>query len=167
MTIQVTAHRGSRKHAEHIDEIADAARQLVTRKVGPVGHVELMVTTTAGLLDLATRSERRVVGGRARGNGSRDPAGCGRTVLAPSGVLLLVNSDAHFRAAQLEVTVVHELVHAAQFARPGRRAELLAGLRHNYRIEDLSEDAVRAANARRVRDESEARQHERLARKLR
>lgn len=62
------------------------------------------------------------------------------------------------RGAPREIwpTLIHELVHAVQIGRPGRRAEVLAGLDHNLGLVDLADGQAWAAEAVEAIEEAEA-----------
>ncbi|MDJ1138543.1 hypothetical protein [Streptomyces iconiensis] len=167
MNLCVRIEHRDRHLSRRVRDIAQEAASLVARRVGALPRTELILTNGRDLGKLATDAERAVAGGGSAGR-RPDESVFGRTVLSPGGVLVLVNADRHTGRGRDEVdtTLVHELVHAAQFHRPGARAELLAGLRHNYGIEPISDSRARAMNRRIDRDEREATRLERLARHL-
>lgn len=168
--MQVTAYKLASKHRSsliRIETIADQAAQLVQDKLGEqIGNVEIVVTDTQGYHDSITAAEQQVLGTRTRSQFAR-PDSLAHTTLSPSGVLILVDVQATSRR-ELGKTVVHELVHAAQFGRPGVRDFVLAGIRNNHHIEKAGGWLkVQLQNRKVAAHEREAIRLESLARKLR
>ncbi len=67
---------------------------------------------------------------------------------------------------EIDRTLIHEFVHAAQFRRPGVRDSVLAGLHNNYGLHRLSRWEAKRLNRQVAAHEREARSLERYARKL-
>lgn len=166
MSVAVRTHSVASRHpvARRASDIADAAARLVTGNAGRLPHVELIVTDHAGMHRLAEQAERRV----ARGGQRLYPVNAryGRAVLAPRGVLITINADVHVDLRELDATLVHELVHAAQLNRSGARARHTAYLRNNYGIEEVTDAEARKANRQIRADEDEAKRAEQWARHL-
>jgi hypothetical protein len=81
----------------------------------------------------------------------------GLTQLTPSGILVVLRSDKLRRSPeQLWPTLVHELVHAVQLARPGAADRWLAGELNNLGITQLSRREAREQNRQVDADEREA-----------
>ncbi|MFD8949438.1 hypothetical protein ACFV0B_11345 [Streptomyces xanthophaeus] len=93
----------------------------------------------------------------------------GLTTPTPEGVLVVFDAGALKPEPQhwVDETVVHELVHAVQFSRPGVRERSLKGMRNNYGIEPMSNVGAWKANRIVARDEREAQALEVLAREIR
>ncbi|MBL1096883.1 hypothetical protein [Streptomyces coffeae] len=168
--MRVLSHGLSRRYRgalDHVTEIADAAAALVEQHTGDrIGPADLAVTNTAGVTEVIVTEHQALFGvsdpslWRARGR-------YGATTLTRRGVLVVINAEeCRGRTTEITKTVVHELVHAAQYARPGRRAAILRHLRNNYGLEPMAAAEVRAANRQIDTDEREAKRLERLAHNL-
>ncbi|MFE7580773.1 hypothetical protein ACFU5Y_04295 [Streptomyces gardneri] len=168
--MQVTAYQlgsGYQSALARVEAIAAPAAQLVQKKLGEqIGHVEIAVTDTRGYRDGIVAAEQRILGTRTRSRYDLPPS-LAHTTLSPSGVLILVDVQATSRP-ELDKTVVHELVHAAQFGRRGVRDAVLAGIRNNHGIEKAGGWLkVQLENRKVAAHEREAIRLEFLARKLR
>lgn len=165
----VTGHQLSHRHQPALDRahhIATPAARLVEQHTGQtIGPVHLVITTRAGMHQLLDQAIRDVLGPQARARRDRNRH-YGATTVRPGGVLAVINAQ-DCPAREIDKTVVHELVHVAQFARPGRREAILRGLRSTYRIAPITRDEADALNALVDADEAEAERLEHLARKLR
>ncbi|RFU83276.1 hypothetical protein DY218_28635 [Streptomyces triticagri] len=157
MSIKVTTHRlfGHRSVLRAIQDAAPLAADLVRTSVpGRLPHTEIILTTPSGVTDLTIRAAEQALGRRitpqARAEAERemrrnDRRNYGSTVLARRGtVVILLNARKLTDPQHLGATLVHELVHAMQFTRPGIHDLLVKGLRNNYGIEPLSRRDVRA-----------------------
>lgn len=144
--------------------IADQAARLVSRKVGRLPHVEIVVTDKRGVTALVEDTEAALVGSRVSKRRSANIYGS--TALAANGVLITINAGKHRDDLELDTTVIHELVHAVQLNRPGAREQRLAELRNNYGVEEMRRSDARKAIKAIKGDEKEARTFERLARHL-
>ncbi|MFD8771420.1 hypothetical protein [Streptomyces sp. NPDC059916] len=167
--MQITAHRLGRSQQSTLDRIASiaepAARLVQQHMGGSVGHVELAVTGRSSIPDLIVQAHRPLVG-RLDRRQVRLLRCYGTTTINPAGTLVIINADKCRRVSEIDKTVVHELGHAVQFARPGARNLLIRSLRNNYGIEAMTDAEAHAANRQVDADEVEAEQLERLARKL-
>ncbi|MFD0150797.1 hypothetical protein ACWGQ4_19695 [Streptomyces sp. NPDC055721] len=165
-----TANIGRRERPliDRIENITEQAIELVEGAMhARIGHMDLLVTDTRGLVDLLNEAERATVGGRHVADWAPDKP-YGRTALTPSGVLVALNADTHRpgKLRELDVTLVHELVHAVQLSRPEVRKIRLVHLRNNYGVAGMTRSQVREANRQVEREERQARSLEHLARKL-
>lgn len=165
----VTGHQLPHRHQPALDRIhhiATPAARIVEQHMGErLPLVHLAVATTTGMHQLAKQAHRELLGPKARG----DRAGArhyGLTTVRPDGVLVVINAQT-CPAGEIDKTVIHELVHVAQLTRPGRREEVLRGLRSTYRIKPITRDEADALNALVDADEREAERLEHLANKLR
>lgn len=169
--MHVTTHRLGRDHlaiADRVESVAEQAARLVARKVGPMVHVDLVVTDDLGAKTVIRSAEQELIGTTNRGGkGGRRQAGA--TTISRHGILIVINADTHRNIRQLEIdkTVVHELVHASQLSPDDARAEELRALRNNYRLQPMTRQEARAANRMVAGREREARHLERLANKIR
>ncbi|MFF7727672.1 hypothetical protein [Streptomyces sp. NPDC008001] len=165
-----------RRTVRHVETVAEQAKRLVEREMRACVREPLTVavTDTHGVWALAERAERESVGlpstlGRVLAGYLHRPAKplFGRLSVSRDGLLLLVNAEAHRGGlGEVNVTLVHELVHAVQLSAPGSRAARLAQIRSNYGVERFSRREARAANRAIARDEEQARALERLAARL-
>ncbi|MEU8525277.1 hypothetical protein AB0C77_06690 [Streptomyces sp. NPDC048629] len=168
--MNVTAYKlgaSYRSGLDRVEAIADKAAGLVERKLRePVGHVEILVADRRKALEVLGKANEQLVG-RPRKR-QRQSLGSGYTTLHPGGgALIVIDAEACEAAQILDETVVHELVHAVQIGRPGRREALLANLRNDHGIARMSHLDASAATRQIKADEREALRLEYLARKLR
>ncbi|MFD3568463.1 hypothetical protein [Streptomyces sp. NPDC058667] len=168
--MQVTAYKLGAQYRPglaRVEAIVDQAARLVQNKLGErIGHVEFVVTDTRGYGDSILAAEQRVLGTRTRSRYAPPPS-LARTTLSPSGTLIVIDAQATPNH-EVDTTVVHELVHAAQFGRPGVRDAVLAGIRNNHGIEKAGGWLKAQLENRKVdAHEREAIRLEALARKLR
>ncbi|NGO76770.1 hypothetical protein G6045_14000 [Streptomyces sp. YC504] len=167
--MKVTAHRlfGHRHILREIQHVAPTAADLVTRNVrGRLPRLEIVLTTPQGMNELTVNTQIATIGGKvtpqARSKAARrlmweDHRVFGRTVLAPKGaVLILINARKVNHGEQVAPTLVHELVHAVQFTRPGIADLIIAGLKNNYGIEPLTRRDVRRYDRQLKAHEDEA-----------
>lgn len=168
--MRITAHRlgrGQQAILDRVASIAEPAARLVQQHMGgSIGHVDLAVTGKSGIPDLVVQAHRPLFG-RADRSQSRRLRCYGTTTVNSSGTLVIINADRCRRDSDIDKTVLHELGHAVQLARPGGRNLFIRGLRNNYGIEAMTDAEARAANRQIDADEAEAERLERLARKLR
>lgn len=165
----VTGHQLSHRHQPALDRvhhIATPAARLVEQHLrARLPLVHLAVATTAGMHQLSKEAHRELLGPKAKGDRGMAHH-YGLTTVRPGGVLVVINAQT-CPEREIDKTVIHELVHVAQLTRPGRREEVLRGLRSNYRIAPISRDEADALNAKVDADEAEAERLEHLATKLR
>lgn len=140
---------------------AEVERHLAAR----LPPARVVVTTTRGMAELFTAAAAELTGrpprhpARTRARMEREARNWqGTACPTASGALVLLNADAVASAADpdLAVLLAHELVHCAQFARPGHRehahGDALAHLGHSR----YSRRQARAANRRVAAHEDEA-----------
>ncbi|MEU0393833.1 hypothetical protein ABZ208_13820 [Streptomyces sp. NPDC006208] len=168
--MRILEHRIGRQYQDTLDRvetITQPAIRLVEKHMrGSVGRVEIVVTTSSGVTDLVKQAHRDLLDAKVTSDRHLGRQ-FGTTTLNSSGVLVIVNAQiCRGRAKEIDKTVVHELVHAVQLAKPGARDRILRGLRNNYRLEPLSRVEVRVLNRLVDQDEREAARFERLARQL-
>ncbi|MBT2477622.1 hypothetical protein [Streptomyces sp. ISL-94] len=160
-------HRRHRGAIDRIEAVADQAVQLVTRKMREgIDPLRIVVTDSFGIDDHVLRNDAALLGTSKRQRlTSKSPAG--RTSISEDGVLVVINAERCPADENLDVVLVHELVHAAQLSRPGAREEKLRHLRNNHGVEKLTRLEAWGANWRISADEREAGRLEYLASKLR
>ncbi|MFD7554141.1 hypothetical protein ACFV9E_06325 [Streptomyces sp. NPDC059835] len=149
-----------------VDQAAFLVQQRMRERMAPT---RIVVAARKHCPEVVEESQQRTLGVRAKPLWREGWANLGMTVLSPEGVLVVIDAGAAKRNPQhwLPETVVHELVHAVQFGRPGVREIALKGLRNNYGIEKLSHPKAWKINRLVDRDEREAQALESLARQIR
>ncbi|MEV1022269.1 hypothetical protein [Streptomyces sp. NPDC050264] len=172
-TISTYLLRGRRDLLSETKQLAPRAMKHVNWSVnGRMPAVEITLTNTRGLAELAVKAEAELTGctdkkttGRALKGAtrhSRDAAG--RAVARTDGsVLILLNGDNHRTTKEVAVTLVHELVHAMQFSRRGVRDRMIQSLRDEYGIEKQSRRDQREHQRLVEAEEREAYQAEHIA----
>ncbi|MFD9223790.1 hypothetical protein ACFWDI_28255 [Streptomyces sp. NPDC060064] len=168
--MRIIEHRIGRQYQDtldRVDEIAQSAIRLVEKHMrGSVGHVEIAVATNSGVIDMVKQAHRDLLNTKVATDRYLGRQ-FGTTTINESGVLVIVNAQiCRGRTKEIDKTLVHELVHAAQFTKPGARDRILRSLRNNYRLEPLTRAEVRDLNRQVDQDEREAARLERLARQL-
>jgi hypothetical protein len=168
--MRLITHRLGRQHRQVADRVAlvlDEAGRLAARHArSALGSVEVAVTVTAGIPDLVCSAHERIFG-TSDWDAWYEKGVAGCTTINAAGSLVIVNAQSYRgRLDEMDKTVLHELVHAAQFNRRGARELIARSLAHSYGLESMSESEVRAANRLVDRDEREAEKAERLHRQL-
>ncbi|WP_331727261.1 hypothetical protein OG871_39875 (plasmid) [Kitasatospora sp. NBC_00374] len=138
--------RHTRLIAEQIRALAGPVAEAVEQLAGPLPTVRTLVTGRVRGALASAAAEASAIGGLTLRARLRDAVSTwwmtrrntvtATCVLADDGVLIVVFAPA-LRAAPGDVLVEvfgHELVHAAQVHRPGRREERLEDLRSNHGI---------------------------------
>lgn len=160
-------HSDYRGCLDRVESIAEQATHLVERKMRqPLAPVKVIVSDDFGTDDFFRSHEQKLIGAR-RPAPLRDTAPFGRTTIDSRGVIVVINAEACGLSKELDITLVHELVHAVQSSRPEGRELVLQRIRNNHKIDRLSWSAAWVANRQVAADEREARRYEHLARKLR
>ncbi|MFE2850592.1 hypothetical protein ACFXJO_05590 [Streptomyces lavendulae] len=154
-----------------VQEIADQAARLVQQKMRErMTPTRIVVAAQKHCPEVVHQAAQRTLG-IGHGPVVREPAVdyLGITALDGEGTLIVINAGALAPEAQrwLDETVVHEIVHAVQFGRPGSRELALKGLRNNYGVEKLTLTRAWKANRGIGKDEREAAALEHLAREIR
>ncbi|MFB7605262.1 hypothetical protein [Streptomyces gardneri] len=168
--MQVTAYQLGTRHQSalaRVEAIADPAARLVEKKLGErVGRVRIIVSDERGSRETVTQADQQVIGTTRRPL-SVD-SGIGYTTLDPAGgTLVVIDAESCGTDQRIDETVVHELVHAVQFGRPGIREARLSAIRNNHGIHLLTWRQAFALNRQVAAHEREAARLESLARKLR
>jgi hypothetical protein len=171
-TPAVRGYRLSRQYQAdlaHVDRVAGLAAQLVSQHMrARIDRTEVVVTTGLSAPDLLIEAHRAMFGHQPSiwklKNTPRSLYGI--TTLTKTGVLVAINADRCQSKDEVNKTLVHELVHAAQLSRPGARDVATRNLRNNYGIDRMSGREARAANRLVDADEREAEKLEHLASRL-
>jgi hypothetical protein len=156
-----------RSVVDRVDLIMDEASRLIGRvERHGVGTVEIAVTVSGGMPDLICAAHEGLVGASDWDSWARS-TGDGFTTLNAAGSLVIINAQLlHGRTTEIDKTVLHELMHAAQYNRPGAWETGRKVIAFDYGIGDLPDSQLRAARSREARDEREAQAAERLHRQL-
>ncbi|NBM18799.1 hypothetical protein [Streptomyces sp. GC420] len=154
----------------------DAARLVDGSVPGRMPRIEVTVTTTRGMAELAAAADVALAGGvvdsRTRSRAERDARrtareSAGRAAALPDGgVLILLNAEQHHSADEVAVTLVHELTHAMQFSRRGVRERMTGHLRDALGIARQTRRAQREHLRLLAQEEAEAYAAEHLATQL-
>ncbi|NUQ97525.1 MAG: hypothetical protein HOY79_13555 [Streptomyces sp.] len=166
--MRIVAHRSAARHKTtvgRVQEIAAPAARLVQQQMGErLPPVEIAVTAYRGLPDLLSKAHQTIVGRRRLPKETARMRCKGTTTLTRTGVLVVVNAEAcRGDLREIDATLLHELVHAIQYGRPGARDRGIRHLRNNYGIDEISQAEADAANRQVDLDEAEAERYERLA----
>ncbi|MFI5985075.1 hypothetical protein ACIBEA_29940 [Streptomyces sp. NPDC051555] len=164
-------HRRFTPLLERVQGTADQAAYLVQQKMRErLTPTRIVVAAQKHCPEVVRQAAQRTLS-VGHGPALREPAVdyLGITVLDGGGTLIVINAGALASQPQrwLDETVVHELVHAVQFGRPGSRELAMKGLRNNYGIEKLTLTRAWKTNRGIGKDEREAAALERLAREIR
>lgn len=149
-------------------ELAGLAQTAAAAVVNGLGEqlppTRILIASRIGLARIASRSAAAVAGGRvswrhrvrhglAYWQGARTGLAC--TMPAPDGVLVVVTRRA-LTDERLGDYLVHELVHAVQAGRPGRRAQQVEQLRQALGVAEPVDDFLYAEHLREQVEEGEA-----------
>lgn len=160
-------HSDYRACLDRVENIAEQAARLVERKMREeLGPVRVIVSDSYGTDEFVSRHEQRLVGSK-RPARLTDSGPCGRTTIDTDGAVVLINAEVCGLTKELDVTLVHEMVHAVQLSRPEGRDLVLQRIRNNTKMQRLGWREAWGANRQVAADEREARRYEHLARKLR
>ncbi|MBT2467828.1 hypothetical protein J7E97_08065 [Streptomyces sp. ISL-66] len=172
--MDVSGYQLHRRYAPllaRVEEIAEQAARLVQQRMRErMTPTRIVVAAQKHCPEVMTQAAQRALGVDCRPRYSESAVGyLGITALDSAGTLVVINAGGLISHPQhwLDETVVHELVHAVQFGRPGSRELAMKGLRNNYGIEKLSLPQAWKTNRRIGKDEREAESLEVLARELR
>lgn len=156
MSITVTGHRigwSGRAILRRAEDIADQTQTEVTRAVGRMNPVEVIVTDPTGYFDIDWNDQQQLYPGASASKVVRERRSfkkksrqtAGTTYVLPNGtVRIIINASQHRNTADLDVTLAHELVHAAQLSRPGRRESVNRHQRAQWGLEQIPRREARA-----------------------
>jgi hypothetical protein len=166
--MNVTGWQLDRRYApslRHAQAVADRAADVVQRQLREsVGQVEVLLVSRAGMEDVLHQNEQRLLGASLRR--LKNPEAWAHTTASTVGTLIVVNAE-DCPQRELTKTLVHEMVHAAQFQRPGIRDYVVRMIRANHQLDRLSWRESRAMDRQLKTHEREAARLERLAREIR
>ncbi|MFI8499433.1 hypothetical protein ACIGFK_13190 [Streptomyces sp. NPDC085524] len=170
--MDVSGYQLARRYApllERVQQIADQAAFLVRQRMRErMVPTRIVIAAQKHCPEVVIRSQQQTLGVNTLPLRSERCDYLGITTLSPEGVLVVINAGSMGSDQRtLDETVVHELVHVAQYGRPGAREIAIKGLRNNYGIEKLSHPKAWKLNWQISRDEREAQALEPLAREIR
>lgn len=170
--MDVTSYQLHRRYTPilaRVEEIADQAARLVEQRMRErMPPTRLIVASEKHCPVALIDNYRAALQTEIYPPGRPETDYMGITTISPDGVLVLINAEAHNGdLRQLDETVVHELVHAVQYSRPGMRDKEIQGIRHNFRLERMRIRSAWRQNRQTTRDEHEAEALEYLAREIR
>lgn len=170
--MDVAGYQLARQYGPVLDRVravADQAAFLVRQKMrGQSPPTRIVVAAKKHCPEVVIRSQQQTIGTAMLPLKGEPCDYLGSTTLSPDGVLVVINAGSiGSDQRMLDETVVHELVHAFQYGRPGAREVAIKGLRNNYGIEKLSSPKAWKLNRQISRDEREAEALEYLARQIR
>ncbi|WP_328941548.1 hypothetical protein OG259_07695 [Streptomyces sp. NBC_00250] len=169
--MQITPYKLDAKHQaglERVERVADNCSGIVIRELRErTGHVDILVTSRRHFAEAVISAEQQAVdvGHRPLLDDGYD--NWGFTTVSSRGAVLVVDVESCRSDREIDRTLIHELVHAAQFRRSGIRDLVLAGLRNNYGIHQLAKSEAKRLNRQIAAHEREAGRYERFARQLR
>lgn len=150
-----------------VETIADNCAGIVIRELREgVGHVDIRVTNRRHFAEAVVAAEQQAIGTTGRPVLSDGYDNWGFTTVSARGAVMVIDVESCRTSHEIDRTLIHELVHAAQFRRPGIRDSVLAGLRNNYGLHQLSRWEAKRLNRQVAAHEREARSLECYARKL-
>ncbi|MEV6580235.1 hypothetical protein AB0M92_18955 [Streptomyces sp. NPDC051582] len=163
---QLSARYG--KTLRLVERVADQAATLVQQRMRErMPATRIQVVDGKRYLQALVEGQQAALGTSRLPNRRSNPRVYGATTLSPTGVLVIINAKVCDDPANLVETVVHELVHAVQYGRPGKRENAMQALRNNYGIESMSWRGAWKLNHIHDKDEREAQALEVLAREIR
>ncbi|MFK0222199.1 hypothetical protein ACIQWN_28915 [Streptomyces vinaceus] len=163
---QLSARYG--KTLRLVERVADQAATLVQQRMRErMPATRIQVADGKRYLQAFIEGQQAVLGTSRLPTRRSDPRVYGATTLSPTGVLVIINAKVCDAPTNLIETVVHELVHAVQYGRPGRRADAMKALRNNYDLDPMSWRNAWKLNRIHDKDELEAQAFEALARQIR
>lgn len=170
--MDVTGYRLDRRYVpvlSRVQEIAHQAAFLVRQKTrGQMPPARFIVAAEKHCPEVVIRVQQQTLGVATLPIRAEQCDYLGTTTLSPNGVAVVINaSSLNSDQRMLDETVIHELVHVAQYGRPGAREIAIKELRNNYGIEKLTHPKAWKLNRQIDRDEREAQALEVLARQIR
>ncbi|MFE2140211.1 hypothetical protein ACFXA3_00325 [Streptomyces sp. NPDC059456] len=170
--MDVSGYQLHRRYApllRRVQEIADQAGRLVEQRMRErMVPTRIVVAAEKHCPEVVIGVQQQVVGVDTLPLRAERVDYLGITTLARGGAVIVLNANPLASDTRMtDETVVHELVHAVQFGRPGSRELAMKGLRNNYGVEKLTLTRAWKTNRGIGRDEREAQSLEYLAREIR
>jgi len=169
--MQITPYKLDARHQPgfaRVEAVADNCSGIVIRELGEgTGHVEIRVTNRRHFAEAVMEAEQEAIGVTRRPLLSDGYDNWGFTTVSARGAVMVIDVESCRTRREIDRTLIHEHVHAAQLRRPGIRDAVLAGLRNNYGIDQLAKREARLLNRQVAAHEREAARLERFERQLR
>lgn len=169
--MQITTYKLGAQHQhglERVEAVADNCSGIVIRELNEgTGHVEIRVTNRRHFAEAVIAAEQQAIGTTSRPVSSEGYDNWGFTTVSTRGAVLVIDVESCRSSREIDRTLIHEFVHAAQFRRPGVRDLVLAGLHNNYGLHRLGWFEAKRLNRQVAAHEREASRLERFARQLR
>ncbi|MBB4985004.1 hypothetical protein [Streptomyces nymphaeiformis] len=169
--MQITSYKLDARHQPgfaRVEAVADNCSGIVIRELNEgTGHVEIRVTNRRHFAEAVIVAEQQAIGVTHKPLLSDGYDAWGFTTVSSRGSVLLIDVESCRTTREIDRTLIHELVHAAQFRRPGVRDLVIAGLHNNYGVHQLSRAEAKRLNRQIAGREREAARLERFARQLR
>lgn len=169
--MEITPYKLDARHQPgfaRVEAVADNCLGIVIRELQEgIGHVEIRVTERRHFAEAVMVAQRQAIGVTHGPLLSDGYDYWGFTTVSSRGAVLLIDVESCRSSREIDRTLIHELVHAAQFGRPGVRDLVLAGLRNNYGVHQLAKAEAKRLNRQIASHEREAARLERFARQLR
>lgn len=151
-----------------VEAVAANCSGIVIRELSEgTGHVEVRVTSKRHFAEAVIAAEQQAIGTASQPVLSDGYDNWGFTTVSARGAVMVIDVESCRSSREIDRTLIHELVHAAQFRRPGVRDLVIAGLRNNYGIHRLGWFEAKRLNRQIASHEREAARLERFARQLR
>ncbi|MFE0651030.1 hypothetical protein ACFVZH_20815 [Streptomyces sp. NPDC059534] len=151
-----------------VEAVADNCSGIVIRELREgTGHVDILVTDRRHFAEAVITAEQQAIGTGTRPLLSDGYDNWGFTTVSSRGAVMVIDIESCRTSREIDRTLIHEHVHAAQLRRPGIRDAVLAGLRNNYGIDQLAKREARRLNQQVAAHEREAARYERFERQLR
>ncbi|MFE0647474.1 hypothetical protein ACFVZH_02635 [Streptomyces sp. NPDC059534] len=151
-----------------VEAVAANCSGIVIRELRQgTGHVDILVTDRRHFAEAVVTVEQEAIGATSRPLFSDGYDNWGYTTVSARGAVMVIDVESCRTRREIDRTLIHEHVHAAQLRRPGIRDNVLAGLRNNYGISQLTTREARRLNRQVAAHEREAARYERFERQLR
>ncbi|MFF0277475.1 hypothetical protein [Streptomyces sp. NPDC004330] len=169
--MDITAYKLDARHQPglaRVEAVAANCAGIASRELREAtGHVEIRVTDRRHFAEAVIAAEQQAIGVNHRPQLSDGYSNWGFTTASTRGAVLVIDVESCRGNHEIDKTLIHEFVHAAQLRRPGVRDLHLAGLRNNYGIHQLARRDAKRLNRQIAAQEREAARYERYARQLR
>lgn len=151
-----------------VEAIVDNCSGIVIRELREgTGYVEIRVTNRQHFAEAVIAAEQQAIGTTSRPVLSDGYGNWGFSTVSARGAVMVIDVESCRSIREIDRTLIHEFVHAAQFQRPGVRDLVIAGLQNNYGVHRLAKHEARRMNRQIAAHEREASRLERFARQLR
>ncbi|MEK9524038.1 hypothetical protein MIU24_32395 [Streptomyces venezuelae] len=169
--MQITAYKLDARYQPglaRVEAVADNCAGIASRELREgTGHVEIRVTNRRHFAEAVVAAEQQAIGTTGRPVLSDSYDNWGFTTVSARGAVMVIDVESCRGSREIDRTLIHEFVHAAQLRRPGVRDLHIAGLHNNYGIHQMARRDAKRLNRQIAAHEREAARYERYARQLR